>query len=140
MMRFFVEFWAGKCDFEAPQQLLTFLKRMVRSRIIDLTRHWTAQRRDLRKNISMAHEDNSDRKSRDNTPSQIVAKAELLAEVQHRLSEHELKIFDWRQQGLLWPEIAERAGGGGSAEALRKQFERALARVSAELGFGGETG
>ena len=56
------------------------------------------------------------------------------------LSEHELKIFDWRQQGLLWPEIAERAGGGGSAEALRKQFERALARVSAELGFGGETG
>src|ERR1700676_4232837 len=51
LTRFFVELWAGKYDFADSNHLVALLKKMVRSRIIDLTRHWTAQRRDIRKNV-----------------------------------------------------------------------------------------
>jgi len=139
MMRFFVELWAGKYDFEDPAHLIALLKKMVRSRVVDLQRHWTAQRRDIRKNVAMPSASAPARARNGNTPSQIAANAEVLAEVKRRLSAEERRILELRQRGLTWPETADRVGSPGGAEGVRKQYERALARVTKELGLEDES-
>jgi hypothetical protein len=60
-----------------------------------------------------------------------VAAAELVAEVYRLLSPDERRLVELRQLGHDWPAIA--AAVGGSAEALRKQHARAVARVAAQL-------
>ena len=60
-----------------------------------------------------------------------MATAELLAEVLRRLTPEERRLVELRQQGLDWAAIA--AEVGGSAEALRKQHARAVARVAEHL-------
>src|SRR5262249_9181972 len=61
------------------------------------------------------------------------AGAELLAEVQRRLSAEERQLVELRREGLAWAAIAARLGG--SPEALRKQHARALDRVTREVGL-----
>jgi DNA-directed RNA polymerase specialized sigma24 family protein len=58
---------------------------------------------------------------------------ELLAAVKTRLPEEERKLFQWRQDGLSWREIAGRTGE--SEALLRKRLSRALRQVSIELGM-----
>ena len=139
MMRFFVELWAGKYDFEDPAHLIALLKTMVRSRVVDLQRHWMAQRRDIRRTWRCPAQSAPAHARNGNTPSQIAANAEVLAEVKHRLSAHEWRILELRQQGLTWPETADRVGSPGGAEGVRKQYERALARVTKEIGLEDES-
>jgi RNA polymerase sigma factor (sigma-70 family) len=135
LTRFFVELWAGKYDFEDANHLVALLKKMVRSRIIDLTRYWTAQRRDVRKNTAIASVEEPAIRTASSSPSHALAETELLAEVQRRLSEKEQTILNHRHAGLPWAAVAERLGGGAGPEAVRKQYERALARVTKELGL-----
>jgi hypothetical protein len=44
-------------------------------------------------------------------------------------------MLRWRQEGLGWAEIAQRLGGTATADTVRKQYERAVAKVAAELGL-----
>jgi hypothetical protein len=67
------------------------------------------------------------------SPSQVVSNRELLELFRNRLSEEELRIADLRALGHDWAAIAE--AFGGTAEGRRKQLNRAIARVSAELGL-----
>ena len=133
VMRFFVDLWAGKYEFERPADLMGLLKKMVRARVVDLARHWTAQRRDLRRNVATGDGLDSHLAVEHVTPSRIVAHGELLEQIRARLSNREQEILGLRQQRLGWQEIAGRIGGGSGPEAIRKQYERALARVSKEL-------
>src|SRR5262249_7578393 len=57
--------------------------------------------------------------SREPTPSQQVAGAELVQEFQRRLTADERALAERRKAGRDWNQIAEEFGG--SAEALRKQ-------------------
>ena len=50
----------------------------------------------------------------------------------HVLAPDEWRVVQLRQDGWAWADIAELLGG--SAEALRKQLARAMARVSRALG------
>jgi hypothetical protein len=61
----------------------------------------------------------------------MVAGRELLEEFRRRLSEEERALADLRAQGCEWPEIAARLGG--TPEARRKQFARAVDRVEEQL-------
>lgn len=69
------------------------------------------------------------------TPSQIACGAELLREFRKRLNDEERELADRRAHGEGWNEIA--AAMGGTGQARRKQLERAVARVSRELGLEG---
>ena len=71
---------------------------------------------------------------RGETPSVIVSHKELLAEMRRRLTPEERRLSELRTRGLDWSAIA--AEMGGSAEALRKKLERAMDRVTKELGLG----
>jgi RNA polymerase sigma factor (sigma-70 family) len=139
LTRFFVELFAGKYDFADANHLVALLKKMVRSRIIDLTRHWTAQRRDIRKNVAISSTEEPTIDAAASNPSRTVANGELLAEVRRRLSAEEQTILNLRQAGLAWATIADRLGGQSSPEAVRKRYDRGLARISKELGLEGES-
>jgi hypothetical protein len=66
-------------------------------------------------------------------PAQVVAGRELLHEFRGRLSEEERRLADLRSAGRSWAAIAGEVGG--TEDAVRKRYARALARVSGELGL-----
>lgn len=133
LMRLFVGLWAGKYDIQHPAQLAGLLKAMVRNRVADLSRRWHSQRRDLRRQTALANESLAGGPDDRPSPSQMVADRELLQHVRNRLSAEEQTIVQMRQEGLAWEEVAREWGDGRGPEALRKQYERALARIFKDL-------
>ena len=131
MAIFFVRLRAGQFDLDQPEQLAKLLVRMVRNKIIDYAR----------KPASRCDQDGGpelwDRLADcGQSPSDVVADAELLGEVQRRLTDEERSLAEQRAEGRSWQEIA--AACRGRPEALRKKLKRALDRVCAELGGHGE--
>ena len=59
----------------------------------------------------------------------------MLGEFERRLTQEERDILRLRRDHMQWQEIADRLANGSGPEALRKRFERAVARVSKELGL-----
>ncbi|NUQ66303.1 MAG: RNA polymerase subunit sigma-24 [Pirellulales bacterium] len=135
VIRFLVGLWSGKYEIGQPEELVGLLKKMVRARVADLARHWTAQRRDVRRNISTENARSVEGMAAEASPSQLVANAELLEEIKRRLSDRQQRILAMRQQRMTWAEIAGELGDTAGPEAVRKQYERALARVAEELGL-----
>lgn len=131
MARFLVGVWAGKFNFESASDAVGLLKVMVRARVADLNRYWTAHRRDLHRNVGLQQPHTPTELK---TPSRIVAADELLDEVWQRLNERERRIIELRQTGASWAQIAERLDVE-SPEALRKQYERRLILITEELGL-----
>jgi DNA-directed RNA polymerase specialized sigma24 family protein len=132
MGQFFNGLGEGRFAFDGPEQLIGLLKQMVRNKITDQARYWRADRRDFLRNITPSESVAAfEPISPEATPSRIVEESEFLAEFERRLSDWEKMIFAYRREGLGWPEIASRAGGG--AEAIRKRFERAIDRVGRTL-------
>jgi RNA polymerase sigma factor (sigma-70 family) len=132
--QFFVGLWAGRFEFDGPEQLVALLKAMVRHKITSTARYWGAGRRNYRRNLGQHDSEAAvEPPSPGPTPSRIVADAELLAEFERRLSDEERALLALRRQGASWAEVAEHIGG--SPEAARKRFERALDRVGGQLGL-----
>jgi DNA-directed RNA polymerase specialized sigma24 family protein len=132
MGQFFNGLGTGRFVLDGPEQLIGLLKQMVRNKITDQARYWRAGCRDYLRNITPSDSvDPNEPMSPDPTPSRVVEDREFLAEFESRLSDWEKMIFAFRRQGMNWPEIASRTGGG--AEAIRKRFERALDRVGRTL-------
>jgi hypothetical protein len=65
----------------------------------------------------------------------VVAGQELLRVLRERLSDEERKLSELRAQGLGWAEIAQQVGG--TADGRRIQLDRAVRRVSKDLGLEG---
>jgi RNA polymerase sigma-70 factor (ECF subfamily) len=129
MGRFFVGVAAGQFDLEHPGQLLRLLVTMAKNRVIDHAR------KPANRPESFGGDDREYRVAgKGETPSEIVSHREMLAEMRRRLSDEERKISELRHQGVDWAGIATELGG--SAEAIRKKFERAIDRVTSELGIG----
>jgi DNA-directed RNA polymerase specialized sigma24 family protein len=130
--QFFSGLGNGRFAFDGPEQMIGLLKQMVKNKITDQARYWRAERRDYLRNITPSDSVGAfEPMSRGATPSRVVEQREFLAEFESRLSDWERMIFAFRREGMGWPEIASRAGGG--AEAIRKRFERALDRVGRTL-------
>jgi RNA polymerase sigma-70 factor (ECF subfamily) len=66
-------------------------------------------------------------------PEEVAANQDLIRAVRDRLSEEEQRVLELRGQNVGWAEVA--AEMGGTAQARRKQLERALERVLGELGL-----
>ncbi len=129
---FFVRAAVGEFDIEDPRQLLPLLVGMARNKLAEQVRFHQRDRRDVRRvdGTDPALERPS---GSDETPSQVVARRELLEAFRLRLSDEERRIAELRSQGLDWAGVS--ASMGNSPEARRKQFTRAIARVGKELGL-----
>jgi RNA polymerase sigma-70 factor (ECF subfamily) len=133
---FFFGLKSGQFELNTPEQLLGLLREMVRKQILRQARYWSAGCRDYRRSISRDNpKDLFEPVSPEPSPSRVVANAELLAEVERRLTDEERRILAMRRQGMSWAEVASQFDDAG-AEAIRKRFERVLARIGRELKLG----
>jgi RNA polymerase sigma-70 factor (ECF subfamily) len=128
---FFVRATSGQYDLEEPGQLLKLLLTMTRNKLANQARLNRAGRRDYRRLEAQDPADLEGRAIAQASPSRMVAGRELLEEFRRCLSEEERALVDLRAQGYEWPEIAARLGG--TAQARRKQFTRAIDRVEQQL-------
>lgn len=130
---FFLRAALGEYDLQRPEDLIRLLISMTRNKVVDATRRQRAQRRDHRRATSL---DSIDLAAQAPSPSQIVEGRELLAVFRTKLSDEERRLADLRAAGREWADVASELGG--TAEARRKQFTRAITRVSRELGLDDE--
>jgi RNA polymerase sigma-70 factor (ECF subfamily) len=128
---FFLRAASGEYDLEEPGHLLRLLVTMTRNKVANQARRYRAGRRDYRRLEPHDPADLEHRAIPQPSPSRMVASRELLEEFRRRLSEEERALVDLRAQGCEWPEIAARLGG--TAQARRKQFTRAVDRVEQQL-------
>jgi RNA polymerase sigma-70 factor (ECF subfamily) len=128
---FFVRAATGQYDLERPEQLLPLLLGMARNKLAEQVRRQQRQRRDIRR--TQTAPETLDPPAVSDSPSDLVAGKELLAEFRKRLSDEERRLADLRTQGQEWTAIA--ATLGGTPEGRRKQLARAVDRVAQELGL-----
>jgi RNA polymerase sigma factor (sigma-70 family) len=132
MGSFFVRAALGQYDLNSPEQLAGLLIKLARNKVADAARRQQAEKRDVRR---MQQEASAVERVMDghDSPSQMVAGAELLQKFRDKLDPEELDLAEQRAQGREWNDLA--AERGQSAEALRKRLQRALDRVARELGL-----
>ncbi len=133
MASFFVRAALGQYEIATPEQLLKLLATMARNKLANQANGQRAARRDVRRVDHGAID--GDLAGRQISPSRALGARELLAEARARFAPDELRIIDLRQEGLEWPGIADALGG--SPEALRKRYARAVDRVAREIGLDG---
>jgi DNA-directed RNA polymerase specialized sigma24 family protein len=105
---------------------------MARNKLVSRVRSERRQIRDIRR-VS-EHSDALDRAAdAQPSPSEIVARKEILERMQTLLSDEERQIIDLRNQGLGWNEVATQLGGSG--QARRMQMSRGIERLTRLLGF-----
>src|SRR5262245_30249830 len=131
---FFVRAALGQYELEQPDQLERLLEAMARNKVVNRVEHEQAERRDYRRReAGDAWEDQTAAASP--TASWVAVSRELLENARRRLLPEERRMLELREQGRGWPEIA--AELGDNPEALRKRLERAIDRVTKELGLDG---
>jgi RNA polymerase sigma-70 factor (ECF subfamily) len=129
---FFVRAAAGQYDLKQPEQLLKLLVSMVRHKVASHARRHRRQKRDQQRVIPLdtVHWQPA---APGPTPSEVVAGEELLQKFRQLLTEEERRLADLRAQDRSWVEIA--AQFGGTPQARRMQFKRAVERVIEQLGL-----
>jgi RNA polymerase sigma-70 factor (ECF subfamily) len=132
MGSFFVRLSLGQFQVEEPAQLIKLLVSMTRNKVADQARKEQAECRDHRR-VEAGDVHDHEVAGVAAGPSQIVAARDLLEQVRSRLTPDELRLADRRAVGRDWPNIA--AELGGTPDALRKKFTRAINRVTRELGL-----
>jgi RNA polymerase sigma factor (sigma-70 family) len=130
---FFLRTAAGQYDLDRPEQLLKLLVSMARKKLAMTARRHHRQRRDYRRNLRDGEEKLKQIPDISPSPSQMAEGKELLQRFRESLTEEERQLADLRNHGLEWAEIASRLGG--TAQARRVQFSRAVDRVARELGL-----
>jgi RNA polymerase sigma factor (sigma-70 family) len=130
LANFFVRAAAGQFELDRPERLLNLLVVMARNRLAVQVRRQRAARRDYRR-VDRAGPDEPEWADPQPQASQVVANQDLLRAFRDRLSDQERRVADLRALGRTWAEIA--AEVGGSPDALRIGFGRAVDRVVGEL-------
>jgi RNA polymerase sigma-70 factor (ECF subfamily) len=128
---FFVRAASGQYDLDSPEKLLALLRTMARNKLVQQARKQRAQRRDVRRAVSLDEE--LPVVAAGPSPSRIAIGRELLDAFRARLSEEERRVADLRSQGCAWGEIARELGG--TAQGRRKQLARAVNRAAREIGL-----
>ena len=110
---------------------MRLLAGMARNKLAAQVRRHSADCRDFRRTESLA--DAVAAAEATSSLSQMMSGEELLLEVRARLSKEEQSIANLRADGRSWAEVAHELGG--TADARRKQLQRAADRVGQELGL-----
>jgi RNA polymerase sigma factor (sigma-70 family) len=129
---FFVRASLGQYDLADPAEVVKLLVGMAKNKLAEQIRKERSQCRDYRR-VEPLDVQHLEMPAAGPSPSQYVAGEELLERVRQALSEEERQLADRRARGRNWAEIA--AELGGTAESLRKQFDRAIARVVGRFGL-----
>jgi len=132
LANFFVRAAAGQFELEHADQLARLLVTMARNKLVSRVRSELRQIRDIRRVTVEPHVLDRVADQRP-SPSEIVARKELLERLRTLLSDEERQIIDLRNQGLGWEEVATRLGGSG--QARRMQMSRGIERLTRQLGI-----
>ena len=129
---FFVRTALGQYELNSPEELINLLTAITRNKLANQVNRMRAQRRDIRRSITIEAEGVSlvDRAS---DPSEQASAREILEKVCNRLDPQERYLAEQRSLGRTWPELAMELDA--TDVALRKKLTRALDRVMAELGI-----
>src|SRR5262245_40661103 len=122
---FFVRAAAGQFDLDNPAQLLKLLKRMAQNKLTDKSRKTELETAGAGPLAEMPEQAE--------TPSQIVAGKELLEKARQLLRDEVRVLPAQRAGGREWADIA--AELNDSPDALRKKLDRALDKVTRQLGL-----
>jgi DNA-directed RNA polymerase specialized sigma24 family protein len=127
---FFVRAAAGQYDLHEPGQLVGLLTRMAQNKLAMHSRSHHQQRRDVRRVKSIndfvsAPSDNSPGPDRQAIDRDLLKRAYELMEPDVR------QMADGRVEGANWETIAAQLGG--TADARRKQFLRAMDQIAQTL-------
>jgi DNA-directed RNA polymerase specialized sigma24 family protein len=134
LARFFHHAAAGEFQLDGPHQVQKLLMTMARKQVLSEARRYLASRRDSRRlDESFSEQKLNSLVDRNPCPSMVATVNELLREMYRLFTPQERYIADQRSRGRNWQDLA--AEVGGSAEGLRKRFERALERVARQLGM-----
>ena len=127
---FFVRAAAGQYDLHEPGQLVALLTRMAHNKLAMQVRSQRQQRRDVRRVSSIS---NGLAVPADKTPGpeQQAVHRDLLSRAYSLMDREVRQMADCRAGGTEWEEIAARLGG--TAEARRKQFRRAMDEIARTL-------
>src|SRR5262249_20279023 len=129
---FFVRASLGRYELDQPEDLLKLLTAMAHHKLTNEEEKQKAVRRGGGR-IEESRVEEREVVAPGSGPTEHVAPQELVQEARRRLSRDERQLLELREQGMEWAEIATTVGG--SPEALRKQLERAIDRVTRELGL-----
>lgn len=133
---FFARAAAGELHLDESAQLVRLLVAMTRNKLASQARRQTRQRRDHRRvTVDDAALDAID--DGRESPSRELSKRELLERVGAAFTDEERRIAALREGGHSWDAIATELGG--TAQARRMQFARALERVERTFRERGET-
>lgn len=134
---FLIRIVAGDYELKSEQDLRNLLYSIAQNKFGHLVRREYASRRDRGRHVNLLSGHFRMLPSSDN-PELAAQDRDLLSYVRARLTGENRELFQMRQEGLNWDEIAERTGG--SAIRLRKRFSRALDHLTEELGFEEQSG
>jgi DNA-directed RNA polymerase specialized sigma24 family protein len=127
---FLIRFAAGELQVATPDELTRLLLAIARKKFARLRRREAAARRDRGRTVPLGSDPNIADERLDE-PSVVLARTELLSQLQSRLADAERELFHLRRDGYAWDEIAERLGE--PAARLRKRFSRAVQAACREL-------
>lgn len=137
MASFFPRVALGQFEVAEPKQLVGLLVKMAQNKLAHQVRRQRAQCRDAHAAVSADDTAFGELQGSAAAPDRIASAREELARLRARLAPEERQIADLRGEGREWADIAQRLGG--TAEARRKQFQRALTAALAELGIADDT-
>lgn len=131
LANFFVRAATGQFELERPDQLAGLLITMARNKLLSRVRSERRQIRDIRRSTAepQALDQVVDEQP---SPSEVVARNELLDRMRLLLTDEERQIMDLRHQGLGWNDVATKLGGSG--QARRMQMSRGIERLARQLG------
>jgi RNA polymerase sigma-70 factor (ECF subfamily) len=127
---FFFRAAAGQYDLHDPGQLVALLTRMAQNKLAMHARSHYRQRRDVRRQHCIADGAGGDWDKAPG-PVQEAMHRELLERAYELMDPEVREIADGRVRGQPWETIA--AELGGTAEARRKQYSRAIDRIAERL-------
>jgi RNA polymerase sigma-70 factor (ECF subfamily) len=127
---FFFRMAAGQYDLRDPAQLVALLTKMARNKLAMRARHEYRQRRDIRRDVRLG--DLYEEPAAACTEPTLQTLGRELIEQAFVLMEPQVReIATRRVSGMEWAEIAAQLGG--TADARRKQFQRAVDRIALTL-------
>ena len=127
---FFLRAAAGEYDLRDPPQLVALLTKMTHNKLAMRVRREYRQRRDIRRDVQLENNFTRPHLTMDEPANQVVGR-ELIQRAMALMDTQVREMAVCRAHGMEWSEIAARLGG--SADARRKQFQRAVNRIATTL-------
>src|SRR4051812_10995350 len=127
---FFLRMAAGQYDLRDPAQLVALLTKMARNKLAMRARHQYRRKRDIRRDVWLG-DLCQDPIAACGGPAQQTLGRELIERAFALMKPQIREIATRRANGMEWTQIAAQLGG--TADARRKQFQRAVDQIASTL-------